>query len=469
MKMALHLAASLLVAMGVLVAPEARAGGPQRPNIVFILSDDQRFDLLSQMPNVKSLVMDHGVTFSNSFVTDPLCCPSRATILRGQYSHTTGIYQVGGPYGGWKQVNKRHLENDTIATWLKSVGYTTAFFGKYLNGYGKADYVPPGWDSWNAFVNEGNMYYNYIESRDGVPVSYGSSPEDYSTDVLSAQVDAYIRSADPNTPLFVSFDPRAPHFPTIAAPRYVGTTCPLKPPKLNASDWEADVSDKPAYVQSYAVPTSPQATGLWKKQCLALRATDDAVGVIIQALQDTGRSSNTMIVYASDNGLTNTEHRLQGKKSPYESSIRVPLTIRYDAAGTHGTIDTHIVANVDYAETFLELAGATATIHEEGLSLMPLIRGDVGVPWRSALLIEGYDDPADPQGGFYVPTYCALRTANAIYVQYVTGEREYYNLRVDPLELVNRADDPAAAGQVQALHARLVPLCQPAPPGMAVT
>lgn len=465
--LALTMSGSLAVA--IMVAPphlvDGHLDGPTRPNIVLILSDDQRFDLLAQMPNVKSRIMDHGVTFSNSYVTDPLCCPSRTTILRGQYSHTTGVYQVGGPFGGWKRVNKNGLEDDTIATWLKAAGYTTAFFGKYLNGYGKVGYVPPGWDTWRAFANEGNMYYDYVQSQNGVPVSYGSAPSDYSTDVLSAQIDTYIRSADPDQPFFISFDPRAPHFPTIAAPRYVGTTCPVKPPKINAADWEADVSDKPAYVRAYAA-TGPQATAQWKKQCLALRATDDAVGVLMQALQDTGRLSNTMVVYASDNGLMNTEHRLQGKKSPYESSIRVPLTVRFDPFGTHGTVDGHLVANVDYAETFVDLAGATATVPQDGRSLVPLIRGDAGVPWRSDILIEGYDDPGAPHGGFYVPTYCAVHTLDAVYVQYVTGEQEYYDLSADPLQLVNRVTDPAYAGDVAALHTRALQLCRPAPPGM---
>jgi arylsulfatase A-like enzyme len=438
---------------------------PTEPNIVLILTDDQRFDLVEQMPNVQASIADHGITFSNGFVVDPLCCPSRVSILRGQYSHTTGIYQVGGIYGGHSAVKKFGLEKDTIATWLDAVGYRTAFFGKYLNGYKDLERVPRGWDDWYAINSEekSDMYFDYWQSVNGVATFHGSAPEDYSTDVIAAQADALIRSTDPATPLFVSFDPRAPHAPTIAAPRYEGTSCPppafVEPPSVA----EADVSDKPAYVRAY--PAKGKAKGLWTKQCLSLKAVDDAVGTLVRALADTGRLSNTMLVFTSDNGLMNREHRLVNKKVPYESSIRVPLVIRYDPAGTSGTVDQRIVANIDFAPTFAEVAGATPTIPFDGRSLMPLITA-IAAPWRSDLLIEGYDLPSHPRGGAYVPTYCAVRTEGDKYVVYATGESEYYDLIADPYELQNLVTDPAVSGRVAELRARLRELCVPRPPNL---
>jgi N-acetylglucosamine-6-sulfatase len=438
-----------------------------RPNIVLILTDDQRFDLIEQMPHVMSEIAAHGVTFENSFVVTPLCCPSRTTTLRGQYAHTTGIYQVGGPYGGYKHVHSKGLETETIATWLHAAGYHTALFGKYLNGYNKLNVVPPGWDDWYGISNQTvntNMYFNYWQSENGVPVWHGSSPSDYSTDVIARQADAVIRATDPSVPLFISLDPRAPHAPTVAAPRYVGTQCPIPtftpPPSSN----EVDVSDKPAYVR--AKPTSAgNEVGMRKRQCLSLRAVDDAVGTLVQALADTDRLSNTLIVITSDNGLMNTEHRSVGKKVPYESSIRVPLMVRYDPAGTDGTVDEHLVTNLDYASSFLELADATATVPQDGASFVPLLTG-TAAGWRSDFLIEGYDDPAAPHGGKYVPTYCGVRTEHDKYVRYVTGESEYYDLEADPYELVNRASDPTVSSRVGELRARLAELCSPRPPGL---
>ncbi len=352
-----------------------------------------------------------------------------------------------------------------IATWLDAVGYRTAYFGKYLNGYKDLQKVPPGWDDWYAInsENSSSMYFDYWQSVNGVATWHGSAPEDYSTDVIAAQADALIRNTDPGTPLFVSFDPKAPHHPTIPAPRHQGTPCP--PPAFVASPSvnEADVSDKPAYVQ--ANPPSGNAKGLWTKQCVSLKAVDDAVGTLVRALADTGRLSNTLLLFTSDNGLMNREHRLVNKKVPYESSIRVPVVVRFDPAGTSGTVDPRMVANIDFAPTFLEVAGATATVPIEGRSLMPLIQ-QAPVSWRSDLLVEAYDLPNHPHGGKYVPTYCAVRTEVDKYVVYMTGETEYYDLIADPYELQNRAADPAVSGRVAELRSRLRELCSPRPPNL---
>jgi arylsulfatase A-like enzyme len=445
--------------------PAGSAAPVGKPSILLILSDDQRFDLLEQMPIVRRRIVDRGVTFSNSFVVTPLCCPSRVSTLRGQYAHTTGLYQVGGPFGGYRTVHADGLEDDTMATWLREAGYRTGLFGKYLNGYNKLTVVPPGWDAWYAIDNGGttNMYFDYWQSVNGTPVWHGSRPQDYSTDVIAQQAVDFIRDADPGVPLFLHVDPRAPHAPTLPAPRYRGTRCPIRAFAIPPSSHEANVSDKPAYVRS--ADAEGDAAAMREKQCLALRATDDAVGLILRALAATGRLSNTLIVVTSDNGLMNTEHRLNGKKVPYESSIRVPLAIRYDPAGTAGTVDRHLVTNLDHAATFLELAGATATVPLDGRSLVPLIHGR-SPAWRSGFLIEGYDDPAAPHGGRYVPTYCGVRTIDEKFVEYATGEAEYYDLRRDPYELVNRASAPAKALRVAALRARLGRLCSPRPPGM---
>ena len=435
-----------------------------KPNLVLILTDDQRWDQLTYMPTVESELVAKGMTFTNGFVTDPLCCPSRASILRGQYSHGTGVYQVGGPFGAYHRWHFMGDPKSTIATWLHDAGYYTGFYGKYFNGYKRPD-LQKGWDQWHAFLSQGNLYYNYNEVQpDGSTVAYGSRPQDYSTDVIAAQADSFIRGADPAKPFFLDFDPRAPHAPALAAPRYANATCPAAPlpPSLNE-----DTSDKPAYIRGHAPKGPSVAKAGWLKQCRSLYAVDDAVRTILTALQDTGRLSNTVIVFTSDNGFLNGEHNTTGKKVPYEESIRVPMVVRYDpVTGGVPTSDPHLVANIDIAPTLAAAAGVVPPIAEDGASMLPLLSG-TATSWRTDLLLEGYDDPAKPTGGEYVPTYCGLRTERYAYIRYGTGEEELYDLQTDPYEMTNllfHNTDPA----IDALHAtlltRLKQLCSPPPP-----
>ena len=170
---------------------EEMSAPPAQPNIVLILSDDQRVDMMGAMPTVRSRLIDRGVSFRNAYVVDPLCCPSRATILRGQYSHTTRIYGISRPYGGAGVFKDRGLDRSTIATWLQAAGYRTAMIGKYLNGYDSTSTVEPGWSVWNALVDttEQDQYYGYRLNTNGHTTSFGTSPEDYSTDVLAGRAE----------------------------------------------------------------------------------------------------------------------------------------------------------------------------------------------------------------------------------------------------------------------------------------
>ena len=463
-----------LVACGVAVALMSTVSGargsavPARastvttpPNIVLILTDDQRWNSLWAMPNVQSDLAAKGVTFSNSFVVDSLCCPSRASILTGKYSHGTSVYANAGDYGGFH----RFSDVSTVATWLHGAGYHTGLVGKYLNGY-KFNYIPPGWDRWFAVQqgvidNESAYYYNYSVLDQSTPVTYGNSPAEYSTDVFAAQADSFIRGADQAQPLFLYFAPAAPHFPAKPADRYQSAfpdLTPVRPPNYN----EAQVFDKPAYIrrQKLLGPVDLATVDAFEvNQYRTLLAVDDAVHTIVTALADTGRLANTMIVFASDNGLTLAEHRWKtGKLVPYEESIRVPLVIRYDPLTASPSVDDHMVANIDLAPTFAEAAGVSAP-GAEGLSLVPLLSGQPPPTWRSDFLIEHmqYKDP--------VPSYCAVRTAQSLFVTYNTGETEFYDLNADPFELVNKAADPAYASDVAALSTRDHELCTPVPPG----
>jgi N-acetylglucosamine-6-sulfatase len=431
------------------------------PNIVLILTDDQRWDTLWAMPNLQSELVAPGMDFTNAFVVNSLCCPSRASILTGKYSHTTLVYEDTGTYGGFGAFRDRR----TIATWLHDDGYHTGLVGKYLNGYkdSKAGYIPPGWDRWFALLQGSDIgmkyYYNYGVSDQGVLKYYHSADADYSTDVLAAQADSFIRTSDPGQPLFLYFATSAPHEPATPPTRYANAfsdLTPYRPPNFN----EADVSDKPAYVRNVNLLGQKQIDGidaLRIDQYRTLLAVDDAIGTIASALADTGRLSNTMIVFASDNGLTWGEHRRKGKLVPYEESIRIPLVVRYDPLVLNRGTDDHLVTNLDLASTFTEISGARG-VALEGSSLVPLL-AQSSVTWRDDFLVEHMNTNR------VVPGFCAVRGETSLYVTYETGEEELYDLTADPYELDNIAYDQNSGSTVAADRTRLEELCDPPPPG----
>ena len=360
--------------------PTHAGTGPAQPNIVLILTDDQRWDTLWAMPYLQSELVAHGMSFANNFVVNSTCCPSRTTGLTGEYSHSTGVWTNTFPYGGF---NVFH-DTSTIATWLHGDGYRTGLIGKYLNQYRlkNGKYIPPGWDRWFALLqgkidNESAYYYNYSVSDQGKTVAYGNTNADYSTDVFASQADSFIRGTSSDQPLFLYFATAAPHSPATPPARYQNAfsgLAPYRPPNYN----EADVTDKPGYIKGLkklGATAQANVDAFRIKQYDTLLAVDDAVNTIVTALSDTGRLSNTMIVFASDNGLTWAEHRWQeGKVVPYEESIRVPLVIRYDPLTAAPSTESDLTANIDLAPTFADLAGVTAP-GAEGTSLMPLLSG----------------------------------------------------------------------------------------------
>jgi arylsulfatase A-like enzyme len=432
-----------------LALPAAAQGA--RPNIVLILTDDQRWDTVSAMPQVMSRLVGHGVTFSNGLVVNPLCCPSRASILTGRYSHSTRVYSNNPPLGGFASFR----DNSTIATWLHTGGYRTAFVGKYLNCYVFNPYVPPGWNRWFAFANLG--YYSYGLNVDGAIDAYRPRST-YSTDRLASEAVRFIRTTRP--PFFLYFAPYAPHAPAVPAARHEGafpSLPPWRPPSWN----EADVSDKPAWVQAWPINTSRGIDNFRRRQLQTLLAVDQAVARILNALAGTGRLHNTIVVFTSDNGFFWREHRLIGKSAAYEESIRVPFVVRYDRLVAQARDDPRLVANIDLAPTFAAAAGVSAH-HAEGRSLLPLL-GSAPTGWRNRLLIEHLQ--ARSQGG--IPTYCALRNERYTFVVYRNGERELYDLVQDPNELQNVARDPLWASTVGTLRPPLSRLCNPPPPGLS--
>ncbi|MGH2634950.1 MAG: sulfatase family protein [Actinomycetota bacterium] len=451
---AIHVVLAAVATIGT-AAPAASAQEPTTPpDVVLIVTDDQRWDTLWAMPVVQKELVGRGVSFSNAFVVNPICCPSRASILTGNYSHTTQVYRQAPPFGRYEWFD----DTSTLATWLDAAGYTTGLFGKYLDGYQHAaltGVVPPGWDRWVAFVHSG--YYGYQLTVDGAIRAHGFAAADYSTEVLAGEAVDFIERTE--GPLFLELAPAAPHAPAIPAPVDEGAFSGLEPARPASFD-EEDVADKPAWVEALPrlSPSDRAAVdALRREQYRSLLSVDRAVADVLDALDRTGRLENTIVVLTSDNGFQLGEHRWVRKEAPYEESIRVPLVVRWDAAGwttpvTHGAL----ALNIDLAPTIAEATGLR--VEADGRSLLPVFDERMA-GWRRDFLIEHLEHETP------VPTYCAVRTEGAKYVRYSTGEEELYDLAADPFELENLAGEPARSVELAALRARLRALCVPAPPG----
>jgi len=476
-------------------APAAQAPAA-RPNIIVVLADDldDRLGTLSRAhhPNIHRLVADAGVSFERAFVTDALCCPSRTTLLRGQYTHNHGVYTNGGASGGYERYGPLDLEASTLATWLQAAGYRTGLFGKYINGYpleGDPDHVPPGWSTWVSPA-AGNPYgsYNYTLNVNGAQERHGRAAEDHITDVLAGHADAFVaRAAADGAPFFALVAPYAPHAPADPAPRHAALLPDLAAPRGGSYD-EADVSDKPAAIAGRP-PLRPaqQAAGdaLHRNRVLSMMAVDEMVERLVATLEATGQLADTVVLFTSDNGFHIGQHRLpQGKMTAYEEDIRVPLFVRGPGIWVGKTDATHLVGNVDLAPTLAELAGARTPDFVDGRSFAPLLwdtsdMTPAPTPWRRAFVVEQYPfenergvggtpaaaeraglrEPLDGDqavdGGAVAgavdrttvaaaaagpaPVYVAVRTDRHTYVEHATGERELYDNDADPYQLDNLA------------------------------
>jgi arylsulfatase A-like enzyme len=430
--------------------------GSVLPNIVLILTDDQRWDTLQYMPTVQAELVNKGVTFTNAYATTPMCCPSRASILTGLYARNHGVLRNFFPNGGATVFR----DASTLAAWLEDAGYRTALIGKYLNEYHKiSPDIPPGWTDWRVFVVD--LYYDYDLNENGDIVSYGVTDADYSTDVLKDKAVKFIQSASAGQPFFLYFSPYAPHRPATPAARHdglYGSLSPWSPPSFN----EEDVSDKPQWVQELALigPTNQGILeSLRQDQLESLQAVDEAVAAILKAIQDFSTIENTLIIFSSDNGLTWGEHRLDFTKGcGYEECLHVPMVVRYDDWIAIPRQDDRFVLNIDLAPTIADLGGAAVPSAVDGQSLVPLLNGSAST-WRADFLFEYWLDEQEENGlNSYIPEYAGVRTEDYKYVEYATGEKELYDETADPYELVNLSGDPAYASIEADLSRRLTEL-----------
>jgi arylsulfatase A-like enzyme len=434
------------------------------PNFILVNTDDLDADSLRFMPNVSSLLAERGASFTQFIVSAPDCCPSRASLLRGQYVHDHGILRGSSKFGEG-MFRSRGLEDSTIATWLRRAGYCTALVGKYLNDYADdPTHVPPGWTEWYATFS--NQYFDYQINANGKLVSYGSEAADYQTDVLSKKSVSFIRrSAKAGKRFFLYLTPSAPHGPAISAPRHESLFAEAAAPRT-ASFNEENVGDKPEYIQATSSLTQPDVDTLderYRDRLRALQAVDEMVAKIVTTLKDTGTLSNTYIFFTSDNGYLLGQHRQTDKGVPYEVAITVPLLVRGPGIAAGRSID-QLASNIDLAPTIAALAGASVPRFVSGRSLVPLLQGSQPSQWRKATISQYYRG-GDGEGGEVgieavldqpgSPSFLALRTENRSYVEYLTGERELYDLANDPHQLRNLASDSDYAAEVDRFHAWL--------------
>ncbi len=458
-RLVLLLGASLLVISAApfpgAVELDREVEGAGQPNIVLILSDDQRLGLLDVMPVVRRRIQQVGITYTEAMVPTALCCPSRASLLTGKFSHGTRVWGnnlEGDPplTGGVSAFDYWGNQDQTIAKALDDVGYRTVLIGKYLNGYDPAGGAPLGWDAFYAFAGLGS-YYDYNLGG----VDYAHEEADYSTDVIRQVTIDELQSASSDEPWFFYIAPFGPHSPAIPAPRHqdapVGQY--VDSADFGAFD-EPDVADKPAYIRQLSGIDQEHARAFARDQHRAMMSIDELTGAVLDTLRTRGELSNTLVIYMSDNGHLWGEHRWIGKNVPYARTTEIPLLMRWYGHIAEGASSDRIALNVDVTATIADAAGVEMP-WSEGHSLL-------GTETRDGFVLEAIAQSPPYKSR---PAYCGWRTIDRLYVRYSTGEEELYLYKRDPDERQNLADSREYADMVKAMRAKARAACVPVPPG----
>lgn len=419
----------------------------ERPNVVLIVVDDLAQDDIEHLPRLRSMIFSTGTGFARFETPNPLCGPSRASILRGQYSHNTGVVTNKRVFATAHQLS---LEASTIATWLQKSGYATGLFGKYLNAYGRTNdprgksYVPPGWSEWYGGVP--GQGFGFWLNHNGTVVRY---PNDgpHANDVLSDLAVSFIwRNAD--RPMFLYIAPGSVHGDAPPAHRHEGEFSDAQLPQGPAFN-EADVSDKPQWIRRLDPRPAdwPRRVSRYRNRLRAMLSVEDLIAAVLRALTDAGVLEQTYIVFMSDNGFHYGEHRIKmSKATAYNEALLVPAAIRGPAVPGGAVLD-HLVTNADLAPTIAEWTGTVAPQFVDGQSMAPLLRAECPEAdlWRQAIGIEHLDSRAKGDGP--APSFFGVLLKRWKYVRYPgTDEEELYDLESDPYEL-------------QSLHETVAPAC----------
>lgn len=454
----------LLSAYGCTTAQVKQPSGTAvRPNIIFVLADDFAVNLTDFMPNLKAMQKD-GVSFSNYYVSNSLCCPSRASIFTGRLPHNSKVETNNPPSGGYSAYIANGDDTENFAVALSGAGYKTAMMGKFLNEYQpKQHSAGPGWSDWFVMGN-GYKNFNYTVNDNGSLVQYGNKPDDYLTDVLAQRTENLIRKWK-DQPFFIEIASFTPHAPFTAAPRHEGMFNEVQAPRTPAFGWRAD-TNAPNWLKALQ-PLDSKAISkidnVFRKRARAVQAIDEMLGRIRKVLAETGNTNKTYIFFSSDNGFHLGDYSMRsGKMTPYDIDIRVPLIVCGPDV-VAGKNQEKLVSNIDLASTFTEIAGTTVPGFADGKSIMPFFKNSTqSFAWRKFAIIEhkkptyNPNDPdvQEPEDGV-LPSYTALRFNEALYVEYETGEIAYYDSKKDPYELNNIAVS-LSAEQKSTLHNTII-------------
>lgn len=456
-----------------------------KPNIVLIMADDldattseyweraTRAGKDDPLKKTRALIRDKGVNFSNAFAPNPICCPSRSSMLTGRFGHNTGVLTNGGDQGGRTAFVNNGCEAHSLAPWLKNAGYRTAIVGKYLNGIAETPTaIAPGWTDWFVFVdNFVNEYkgYGYNVNENGTIVHRGWREEDYSTDYVRSKSLAFIdRASAAKEPFFLYVSATAPHLPLPPARRHLINPYSLAHLPQRPNTHELDLSDKPLWLRTSG-PQRLVESAVWSPIDYRLRqgslyALDDLVEAVVKKLETTGQLDNTYIIFLSDNGYNLGSHRLIHKMAPYEESIRIPWTVRGPGIPA-GITKSQTVLMPDFAPTVLEWAGITQPASlagvpspdRDGASLVPLLKTTSPSTWRKDFTIQyaskgflnGVGAEIPPAvwtfSGMDIPSYLAIREENYKLIKWdaaIGTQWELYDLKNDPYELHNLLANP---------------------------
>jgi N-acetylglucosamine-6-sulfatase len=448
------MASAVLLACGVVVlvaamgSAEFEAAAAERPNIVFVLTDDQFPGSEEAMSSLKSNITSQGVKFTNMTSTFPLCCPGRATIQRGQYAHNTKIYGNSLPLGGWNKFKGRGEHKSTMATWLNRSGYQTGLFGKYMNNY-RDSYIPPGWDRWYGWNGPKEGWSSVNDQGRQKPLNKREADALVAKNALEF-LDNRLKKSSPVF-AFVSFG--AMHKPYYHAEiddgKFKGAGVP-RTPAFN----EDDVSDKPAYLRNPRLSGSEisELDLSYRNGLRSLMRVDRFVGRASDLLRQKGEMDDTYFVFYTDNGAHFGQHRFgHGKLQPYEEDTGFPLIVRGPGI-PHGAKSAALLGNHDIAPTLARMGGTGFPSFVDGRSFLELAKAPAA-PWpRTAVLSERETDEAPPD------KWSMLRMGDGkVYTRHQGGAKEYYDLARDPYQLHNAfgASDttyPPPDGEISAYY-----------------
>jgi N-acetylglucosamine-6-sulfatase len=433
-------------------------------NVIFILSDDHRYDFMGftgKVPGLKTPNLDRlaheGAHCVNAFVSTALCSPSRASILTGQYAHTHTIVDNQAPMPEGLKMFPQYLQ---------LAGYQTSFFGKWHMG-NEDDAPQKGFDHWVSFKGQG-VYYNPVLNVNGKQVTYNDSS--YITDVLADHALDWLKKREQDKPFFLYLSNKAVHAEFMPAKRHQGKYKNLKinyPPSmfLTATDTSKTYAlgkkqlplEKPLKVNLRDIPDWVRRQryswhgvdhmyhdqiafdDFYRQYLEVLSGIDENIGRILTYLKETGLDKSTMVIYMGDNGFSFGEHGLIDKRHMYEESMRVPLLVWCPEMIEPETKITQLVQNIDIAPTILELAGVEKPEQMQGMSFTSLLQ-QKQIAWRDKVFYEYYWEDAFPQ----TPTIFGVRTDRYKYIfnHGVWGINELYDLQSDPLEVNNLIRDP---------------------------